>query len=252
MKKGNCRTVAIIQARMGSTRLPGKVLMDLGGATALQRVVTRLSRAERIDQIVIATTTSIADDAIVEASKEIGVEFFRGSEQDVLSRYMGAAGAFHADAVVRITSDCPLIDPGIVDRVVNEALAGSADFACNCLPRTYPRGLDTEFFSMQALRRVAELASQPHHREHVTPVFYERQELFRTHSTCAERDYSQYRWTLDTREDLELIRAIYAYFGNEDRFTWREVIGLMERTPELASINSHITQKSMYQLEAVH
>ena len=246
------KIVAVIQARMGSTRLPGKVLMNIGGATCLARVAARLSRAQRIDQIVIATTTSSSDDVIVRAAEGLGVECFRGSEQDVLSRYAGAAEKSHADAVVRITSDCPLIDPDLVDRVVSEAISAGVDYASNCLPRTYPRGLDTEYFTSLALYKADAIADQPHHREHVTPIFYERRDVFRTCFVCGDRDYSQYRWTLDTPEDLELIRAIYVTFNGRDDFAWQDVISLMERSPDLASINAHIVQKPVCQVEAAH
>jgi spore coat polysaccharide biosynthesis protein SpsF len=229
---------------MGSTRLPGKVLMDVGGATALSRVLGRLSRAARITQIVTATTNSKADDAIVAEAQQYGVVCFRGSEQDVLSRYFGAAEAFHAHLVVRITSDCPLIDPEIVDRVIIEALESRSDFASNCIQRTYPRGLDTEVFTMNALGRAIEISDRPHQRGHVTSVFYERPDLFRLHSVMGDRDYSQYRWTLDTPEDLALIRGIYSQFDNRDDFDWRDVVDVIQRRPELAEINSHVIQKA--------
>lgn len=246
------KAVAVIQARMGSTRLPGKVLMDISGATCLARVVARLSRAQQINQVVIATTVSSADDVIVNAAKDLQIECFRGSERDVLSRYLGAAEKFQADAVVRITSDCPLIDPEIVDRVVSKAISGGVDYASNCSPRTFPRGLDTEFFTSAALYRADPIANQPHHREHVTPIFCERRDLFHTCFVCGEHDYSQYRWTLDTSEDLDLIRAIYGRFNGRDNFAWQEAICLMERSPDLTSINAHIVQKPVCQVEAGH
>ena len=237
--------VAIIQARMGSTRLPGKVLMDVGGATVLSRVINRLSRTMRITQIVIATTNRSADDAIVVEANRHRVSCFRGSEQDVLSRYLGAAQAFQADAVVRITSDCPLIDPEVVDRVIAGGVDADADFASNCIQRTYPRGVDTEVFTMDALCRAIAVSDQPHQREHVTSVFYERPDLFRAHSVAADHDYTRYRWTLDTPEDLALIRAIYSHFDSRDDFSWRDVVDLMQGKPELAEINSHVTQKTV-------
>lgn len=239
------RVVAIVQSRMGSTRLPGKVLMDIGGHTALARVITRLSRSRRIDEMVVATTAAPLDDEIVTESKRIGVKCFRGSENDVLARYCQAAGAFRANVVVRITSDCPLIDPEIVDQVIEKYVTEKADFACNVLPRSFPRGLDSEVFSTTALTKAENLAHEPYQREHVTPVFYERQDLFRIVSVSAERDYSRYRWTLDTPEDLELIRAIYSHFNNSNDFRWREVITLMERLPHLEATNAHIVQKAV-------
>lgn len=246
------RVVAIVQARMGSTRLPGKVLMDIGGNTTLCRAITRLSRSTRIDEIVVATTIAPQDDAIVAESKRIGVKWFRGAEEDVLARYCHAADAFRADLIVRITSDCPLIDPAIVDQVTEKCVTDKVDFACNVLPRSFPRGLDTEAFSTAALAKAEKVAHQPYQREHVTPVFYERPDLFRTCSLSAERDCSHHRWTLDTPEDLELIRTIYSHFNNNDDFTWLEVITLMNRLPHLADINAHIVQKPVRSDALVH
>lgn len=245
MPQDFCKVVAIVQARMGSTRLPGKVLMDIGGRSALARVTDRLARAEQVQQIVIATATSALDDAIVTEAERNGIAVSRGSEQDVLSRYLQAAEEFCADAIVRITSDCPLIDPGEVDRVISEALSSGADFASNCIERTYPRGLDAEVVTLEALRRADGLGERPHHREHVTPIFYERPDLFRVCSVTGDEDYTRHRWTLDTPEDLQLIRAIYSHFADPDYFGWREIITLMEENPELAEINSHVIQKAV-------
>jgi spore coat polysaccharide biosynthesis protein SpsF len=241
----NPNVVAIIQARMGSTRLPGKVLMEIGGATVLARVIGRLARSERISRVVVATTDSALDDEIVSAARGSGAECFRGSEQDVLSRYVGAAEASNADWVVRVTSDCPLIDSGIVDRVIAAACENGADFASNCIHRSYPRGLDAEVFSITSLRTAERLSDRPHQREHVTSIFYERPDLFRVQSVRGERDYSRYRWTLDTVEDMNLIRAIYAAFQDRDNVSWRDAVYLMERQPELAELNAHIVQKAV-------
>jgi spore coat polysaccharide biosynthesis protein SpsF len=239
------KTVAIIQARMGSTRLPHKVLMDLGGETVLARVVRRLSRSRMVSEFVVATTDSPGDDAIVRECQRLGVSCFRGSEHDVLDRYHQAARAAVAESVVRITSDCPLIDAELVDDTVRIFVEQQADYASNVFPRTYPRGLDAEVVTMAALDRAWCQASEPHQREHVTPYFYEHPETFKLASTRSESDYSAYRWTLDTAEDLELLRNIYARFGNQDNFGWREVIMLMEREPELAELNTRVIQKSL-------
>jgi len=242
------RTVAIVQARMGSTRLPGKVLMDIGGQSVLQRVVRRLARALLVTQTVVATTTSPADDAVVAEAERLEAGFFRGSEHDVLGRYLGAANVFSADVVVRITSDCPLMDPEVTDEVIHAFFTNQADFAFSDVTGGFPRGLDVEVCSVEALRTAAQFADSPYQREHVTPIFYERSDLFRTSRIRAERDFSHYRWTLDTPEDLCLIRAIYSQFSNREHFTWREVADLMERSPELSNINSHVVQKSAYEV----
>jgi spore coat polysaccharide biosynthesis protein SpsF len=240
------KIVAIIQARMGSTRLPGKVLMDLGGETVLARVLGRLRRAIMIEEIVVATTDSAADDAIIRECERLEASCFRGSEDDVLDRYYEAARMFAAEAVVRITSDCPVIDPDLVDETIRVFQLQCGDYCSNSFPRTYPRGLDIEVFSMNALEQGWRHAYQPYEREHVTPYFYEHPELFRLVSHQGQIDYSRYRWTLDTEEDLELLREIYARFGNKDDFSWREVIQLMEREPELAELNSHVIQKTLH------
>jgi spore coat polysaccharide biosynthesis protein SpsF (cytidylyltransferase family) len=238
------KVIAIIQARMGSTRLPGKVLMDLGGVTVLAHVLRRTCRATLIQGAMVATTESVADDAIVRECHRFGVPCFRGSEQDVLDRYYQAAHTCNAEAVVRVTSDCPLIDRELVDNTIRIFLDQRADYASNISPRTYPRGLDTEVFSMRALERAWREAREPWQREHVTPYLYVHPEFFRQASTSGQPDYSHYRWTLDTSEDLNLLRAIYARFDNQDVFTWREVIALMEDEPELRELNAHVTQKS--------
>ena len=230
---------------MGSSRLPGKVLLDLGGETVLSRVVQRIRRATLVEEVVVATTTSAVDHAVVEESARLGVRSFRGSERDVLDRYLSAAKYLGADTIVRITSDCPLIDPDLVDAVVKKFTQENADFACNVWPRTYPRGLDAEVCTISALAKVWRLADQPHQREHVTPLFYERQDLFRFASVQNQVDLSRHRWTLDTPEDLALIRSIYSSFGNRGDFSWSAVLALFERLPELSGINAHVIQKTM-------
>ena len=237
--------VAIIQARMGSSRLPGKVLMDLGGETTLARVVRRLQRSRQVTKIVVATTTARGDQAIIRECEHLQVVCFRGEEQDVLDRYYQAASANAADAVVRVTSDCPLIDPELVDETVEVFRDEHADYASNVFPRTYPRGLDTEVFSFDALDRAWREAREAHQREHVTPYLYEHPQIFKLASLSGAADYSRYRWTLDTREDLELLRAIYSRFHGRDDFSWQEVLRLMEREPELAELNSQVLQKSV-------
>jgi len=236
-------TVAVIQARMGSSRLPGKVLMDLGGETTLARVVRRLQRSRQVTKIVVATTTARGDQAIIRECEHLQVVCFRGEEQDVLDRYYQAASANAADAVVRVTSDCPLIDPELVDETVEVFRDEHADYASNVFPRTYPRGLDTEVFSFDALDRAWREAREAHQREHVTPYLYEHPQIFKLASLSGAADYSRYRWTLDTREDLELLRAIYSRFDGRDDFSWKEVLRLMEREPELAELNSQVLQK---------
>jgi spore coat polysaccharide biosynthesis protein SpsF len=241
------KIVAIVQARMGSSRLPRKVLKDLGGATVLDRVLNRLGRSRLIQESLVATTTEPGDDAIVEHCERTGRKIFRGSEQDVLDRYYQAAKYMDADAVVRITSDCPVIDPEVTDATIRAFLDRRADYASNTLVRSFPRGLDTEVMTMQALDRAWGESRKPHQREHVTPYIYEHPDEFKLHGIENETDCSQHRWTVDTPEDLQLLQAIYARFGGRDDFGWREVLELVEGDPSLAEINSHIPQKAAHE-----
>jgi spore coat polysaccharide biosynthesis protein SpsF len=235
--------VAVVQARMGSTRLPGKVLKELGGESVLARVVERLRRSRSISEVVIATSLSPDDEAVVREAERLRVAIFRGSESDVLDRYFQAARAFHVEAVVRITSDCPLIDAEVTENTVRAFLNEQPDYASNALARTYPRGLDTEVMSVDALTRAWRTAKQPYEREHVTPFMYEHPELFKVLSVTNDADFSSHRWTLDTAEDLEFVRAVYERFGNRSNFTWRDVLDLVEREPALSQLNCSVQQK---------
>lgn len=239
------QVVAIIQARMGSTRLPGKVLKDIGGKTMLALVVLRAQRAELLDKVVVATTVNPADEAVVTECGRLGVEVFRGEEEDVVDRYYRAAKAQHAKTVVRITSDCPLIDHGIVDKVIRAFQEEGTDYASNSLKRTYPRGLDAEVMTMAALEKAWKEAGKLYERVHVTPYIYLNPGLFKLLSVTCESDYSHYRWTVDTQEDLDFVQAVYARFVNNDSFTWRDVLALLEKEPELAALNRHIRQKNL-------
>jgi spore coat polysaccharide biosynthesis protein SpsF len=240
------KVVAIIQARMGSSRLPGKVLQDIQGESMLARVVNRVRRARSIDEILVATTDSSADDVITRECRRCSVPAFRGNEDDVLDRYLGAAQWTNADVVVRITSDCPLIDPEITDKTVRAFLAERPDYASNTIVRTYPRGLDTEAMTLQTLERAWREANQPHQRAHVTPYIYENPEHFKVLSVTGETDHSQHRWTVDTADDLELVRAIYARLQNQPEFLWRDALALLEREPGLIEINRAVRQKAIH------
>lgn len=239
--------VAIIQARMGSTRLPGKALIDIGGMSMLARVVRRVQRARTIAGVVVATTVGAADDAIVAECARLGVPTTRGSEDDVLDRYYQAAVAHQAQVIVRITSDCPLIDPDVIDLVVQAFQQAAPDYASNTLERRYPRGLDLEVFSFAALEQAWREAAEPYQRAHVTPFLYQHPERFRMLAVSGADDHSAHRWTVDTPEDLAFVRAVYARLGDADAFSWRAVLDLIEREPALAAINAHIEQKELRQ-----
>jgi spore coat polysaccharide biosynthesis protein SpsF len=243
------KIVAIVQARTGSTRLPGKVLQDIRGETMLARVVERLGRAHLINEVLIATTELTADDAIVSECRKCSVQVSRGDEKDVLDRYFRAAQLVKAEIVVRITSDCPLIDPEITDKTVAAFLEAYPDYASNVLQRTYPRGLDTEVMSIAALERAWRQAQRPYEREHVTPYIYEHPDDFNLLSVTGEQDYSSHRWTVDTLEDLEFVRAIYQRFALEAAFSWRDVLDLLAREPQLLELNHWVQQKPVHAAE---
>jgi spore coat polysaccharide biosynthesis protein SpsF len=239
------KIVTIIQARMGSTRLPGKVMKDLGGASVLARVVHRLRLAALTGELVVATTHDRADDVIVEECNRLSVKFCRGEQEDVLDRYYQAAQAFGADAVVRITSDCPMIEPETTDKTIRAFLDRRPDYASNALQRTYPRGLDTEIMTSDALARAWMEAKEPYQRSHVTAYIYENPKKFRIVSITGEGDYSHQRWTVDTPEDLKFIRAVYERLGNNANFCWRDVLALLECEPQLLQLNCDVRQKSL-------
>jgi spore coat polysaccharide biosynthesis protein SpsF len=242
------KIIAIIQAHMGSTRLPGKVLLDLGGQTMLARVVRRAQRALLLNEVTVACSTLPQDNVIVKECEALGVRCFRGSDSDVLDRFHGAAATFKPDAVVRITSDCPLIEPEIIDKVIDAFLRSGADYASNTIDRSYPRGLDTEICKTSCLDRAWQEAHEPHQRVHVTPYLYEMPHLFKNVQVRGETDLNELRWTVDTGEDYEFVSAIYSSFGNRDDFTWRDVLALLEAQPQLAAINQHIRQKAVRDL----
>ncbi len=241
------KIVAIIQARMGSTRLPGKVLKDLGGDTVMARVLARVKRAATIGEVVVATSDTPRDDVIVAESRRLDTRVFRGDEKDVLDRYYRVAQLSKAEVVVRITADCPLIDWELVDETVKRFLDELPDYASNALVRTYPRGLDTEVFSLQALERAWRESSDPDQRVHVTPFIYQNPERFKVLAVKGEKDYSGLRWTLDTEQDLEFLRAVYAKFPGRDDFRWSDVLSLLEREPHLSELNRNVVQKALHE-----
>ncbi|HEY0191396.1 MAG TPA: glycosyltransferase family protein [Kofleriaceae bacterium] len=237
----DARCVAIVQARMGSSRLPGKVLAELGGTTMLEQVIRRLRGARRIHEIVIATTTAPEDDVIVREADRISTWAYRGAESDVLARYAGASRAYRAGVVVRVTADCPLLDPEVVDQVIG-ALTPDLDYASNTLARSYPRGLDVEAMHADTLERLARMAMSPAAREHVTAFVMEAPPLFRTGSVVAERDDSDLRWTVDTPDDLAMVRGLYAALDLAHK-PYCQLVDAIRARPELAAPNAHVTQK---------
>ncbi|MHC8517591.1 cytidylyltransferase domain-containing protein [Sporosarcina sp. ITBMC105] len=249
MKKDNNRSlkvVAIIQARMDSTRLPGKVLKTVLNKTLLEYQLERVQRSRLIDEIIIATTRDSADEDIVKWCKKNSVGVYRGSEHDVLARYYEAAIEYKADVIVRLTSDCPLIDFEVVDQVIQLYLdmRGEIDYASNTLERTFPRGMDTEVFSFSALQKAYANAVSKNEREHVTTFIYKNPHIFKIQGLTYSYNLSKYRWTVDTEEDFELIRQILLnIYPNNPTFVLKDLIELVERNPSWNDINAHIEQK---------
>jgi spore coat polysaccharide biosynthesis protein SpsF (cytidylyltransferase family) len=243
------KTVAIVQARMGSTRLPGKVMADICGKPVLMHVIDRLKGCKLLDDIVIATTINNIDDIIFNAVKNYdkSIGLFRGSEENVLERYYLAAKKFNVDVVVRVTSDDPLIDPTVVDDLINEFLMNSCDYVSNSLNRTFPLGLDAEVFSFDALERAHQNASQDYEREHVTPYIIENPDKFKLLNVSNNIDLSHLRWTLDTKEDFEFIDAVYQrIYPEKQMFFMGDVLDLLDHEPGLIDINKHIEQKKAH------
>ncbi len=241
------KRVIIIQARMTSTRLPGKVLMDLAGRPMLAQQLRRLKACRRVDEIVIATTANQTDAPVVRLADAEGVRWFRGSEDDVLSRYSGAAREAGADLVVRVTADCPLIDPWVTDRVVEELenQPMHVDYASNVIDRTFPRGLDSEALFRDVLERVDRLAHSALAREHVTYfLLRERPELFMVRSVRDQQDNSDLRWTVDTPEDLAMVRRVYQDLDlGQKILPYHDILKHVRNNPVIAVMNGHVKQK---------
>jgi len=247
------KTVVIVQARMASSRLPGKVLLEIGGKPMLGWVLERAARARRVDAVMVATTTDPSDDAIVSFCKQGGWAYSRGSLYDVLDRYYQAARAAQADVIVRVTADCPLTDPALIDEVLDAFTQSGVDFAANRLPppwqRTYPIGLDIEVCSFVALERAWREAVLPHEREHVMPYLYDQPERFKTLLLNTEPDTGSLRWTVDTPADLEFVRALVGHLGGRDDFTWQEALAVVHAHPELAQINAQVRHKQFDEID---
>lgn len=237
------KIVAIIQARMTSTRLPGKVLKKILGKTLLEYQLERVQRSQYIDEIVVATTVNKTDDPIVQLCSQLGYTIYRGSEEDVLSRYYEAAINAEADVVVRLTSDCPIIDFKVIDEVINYYKHNNFDYVTNTLKNAFPRGYDVEVFSKAALQEAHHSACAQRYREHVTISMYENPESFKIGLYGKESVQSKYRLTVDTKEDFKLISLIISELYNWNRyFDLKDLDELFKRKPELLLINSNVEQ----------
>lgn len=243
---------AIIQARMGSTRLPGKIMKKLAGEPMLTHVIRRVQSCEEIEKVCIATTSLEKDDPVEELAASEGVIVFRGDEEDVLSRFAGAADILQCDTIVRITSDCPFYDASLLTEMIKARAqliekSGPIDYYSNCIERSYPRGLDTEIVPTETLYIAHREATSQRDREHVMPFIWSQPERFRLESHFnSEGNWSDLRWTVDTPEDFALASEVYMRLAPEnalfDRF---QIFELLRQNPELSKINQHVEQKKI-------
>jgi len=243
------RTVAIIQARMGSTRFPGKVLSDLHGASLLQWLLERVKAAPSVDRIVVATGEGAENKAITDWVSDLNdpdIHTFVGSEHDVLERFYFAARAHDADVIVRLTADDPLKDPQIIEEALAKLRSdGGYDYCSNTVETSYPEGLDVETFTFKALERAFEMASLPSEREHVTPFIWKQPDQFNSRRFHFEQDLSHWRWTIDTAYDLQVMEKVLAKYSGARLTGYRELIAHVENTPELLALMQHrITERN--------
>jgi spore coat polysaccharide biosynthesis protein SpsF len=247
------KTVAVIQARMSSTRLPGKVMLPLAGEHILTHNVRRVDMSDMVDETVVATSERTADDIVARYADRAGATVFRGSEADVLGRVFGAAGTADADHVIRITADCPLVAPDVVGSAAERVVSEDLDYASNIIDRTFPRGLDVEAFTFESLERVHNEAREPHHREHVTPYYREHPDRFGIGSVTASdvyeeswmRDRTDLRLTLDEADDYELLRTVYEGVSFGDILPVRDAVRYVDEN-DLSGTNAAIEQKELF------
>ncbi len=241
------RTVAIVQARIASTRLPGKVLFELAGTTVIGLMLERLRKSATLDGIVVATGEAPANDALVAVVDELGVAVFRGSEDDVLARYAGAAESAAADVVVRLTADCPLMDSEVADLMVTAARSDTLDYGTNVLPPSWPDGLDVSVFTRATLEAAAGRATRASDREHVVPWMWRHSTLeggteFKAANVSAQAPCPGHRWTIDEAADYRFLRAVAAELGPAGTVAagYRDIVALLERRPDIAGLNAHL------------
>ncbi len=242
---------AIIQARLSSTRLPGKVLLEIEGRPMLSYMLERVTASKRIDQLVVATSTESSDNPIVDFCRQGGIPCYRGSLENVLDRYYQAALKAKCDVVVRLTSDCPLIDPRIIDAVIDAFQSAQFDFAANTVPpegSTYPDGMDVEVFSFEALERAWKEAKKPSEREHVTFYFWKNPQLFSTLRFDLRENLADYRLTVDYPEDFEVISSLFRnLYKKNPNFSMQDIIAFLKTNPDIKIKNSHIASNQGWQ-----
>lgn len=248
MNRANFRKVATIEARMSSSRLPGKVLMPLAGRPSLEQLVERVRRSRFIDEVVVATTTSEKDDEIIRWAESFGVATYRGSEEDVLLRVLEAAKAYRGDVIIELTGDCPLIDPKIIDEVVEAYVDSDADYVSNILKRTYPRGLDTQVFATDLLAEVNSLTQDPADRENVSLYIYEHPERYSLKGLSAPEELygPDIRICVDTADDYKMIKTVYEnLYPKNPYFDSYDLMRFLKKNPDVSRINAEVKQKKV-------
>jgi len=235
------KVLAVVQARMGSTRLPGKVMKPLAGRTLIEVLISRLRKAKALDEVLVATTTEKTDDVLAAHCKSKKIPVFRGSSEDVLKRYVDACRKYSASVVVRITGDCPLADPQLVDSLIRSFAKQKIDYLSNTNPPSYPDGLDIEVFTFEALEKAADRASSGYQREHVTPYIYQSGN-FKTGNFANQDDFSKERWTVDESNDLKVVDDIFQHFSPRIDFSWKEVMELRKKNPKIFLWNRHLVR----------
>ncbi len=245
--KENMKVVIIVQARMGSTRLPGKVMKEVMGKSLLEYLLERLKRVQRADDICVATTVKSQEQPILDLCESLSVKTFRGSEDNVLERYFMAAQEMQADAIVRVTSDCPLIDPGEIDKLIEQYYLEKYDFISDVPGRSYPLGMGSEIFSFEALDKAHKNAKTAPEREHVTPYLYWNPQIFRL-GACPygnKKNQKDHRWTVDAPEDFQLVsKIIENLYPRNPEFSIEDIFNLIEKNPKWKKINEHVIQKT--------
>lgn len=240
------KTTIMIQARVDSKRLPNKVIASIAGKPMIWHIINRLKSVKSADQIILLTTKKHTDDVLVNIAKKHKILFFRGPENDVLKRYFLCAEKFSVDTIVRITGDCPLIDPYLIDEMIEFYYSHKYDYVSNTLNPTYPDGLDVEIFSFKTLKKTEKLATKKSDREHVTSFITRNKTQFKTHSFENDQNLSELRWTVDEQDDLKLIRTIYSKFRQNKIFSKNDVLVLLSKHSEISNINKGIKRNEGY------
>ncbi len=237
---------AVIQARMSSTRLPGKVLLNVGQRPLLHQIILRLEAAKLLDTIIVATSTSTPDDEIEEWCHAKGVSVFRGSEENVLQRYYECAKAFQLDIIVRVTADDPFKDPQIIDQLVDRIKSDNYDFVCNNKPVSFPEGLDVEIMTFPVLEESYKNAESDFEKEHVTQYVHRRWNSFKTYNLGSDENNASKRWTIDTQEDLDFAREVYKELESSGIFMAEDILSLLKSKPQLELINNEVSRSTLY------